>query len=125
MAVWVLRGAGVATLGFAVFHAMLPRIMDWRTDLESLFIGNRKTVYALNIAMTYLLVAMGALSVGAAPDLLATNLGRLILWGLLGFWVLRVGIQAVVYGYEWKPSYGMTAAFVAMSAAYGYALMAG
>ena len=125
MAEWVVRGTGVATLGFAVFHALIPRFMDWKTDLESLFIGNRKTVLALNIGVTYLLAAIGLLCLLAAPDLLATDVGRLVLWGLLGFWVLRTGIQAVVYGYEWKPSYAFTAAFVAMSAAYAYALFAG
>jgi hypothetical protein len=120
---WVVRGTGVATLGFAVFHAMLPRMMDWKTDLESLFIGNRKTVRALNYGITYLLLFMGLLCVFAAPDLVGTPLGRLVLWGLFGFWAVRTVIQAVVYGYEWKPSYGLTAAFVVMTAAYGYALL--
>lgn len=122
MAEWVVRGTGVATLGFAVFHALLPRMMDWKSDLESLSIGNRKTVVALNIAITYLLVFIGLLCLIAAPGLVATDLGRSVLWGLFGFWVLRTGIQAVVYGYVWKPSYGLTAAFVAMSAAYAFTL---
>lgn len=124
MTEWVVGGAGLATLGFAVFHALLPRIMDWKSDLESLNIGNRKTVRALNIGVTYLLACMGLVCVFAAPALLGTILGRLILWGLFGFWVLRTGIQAIVYGYVWKPSYGMTAMFVVMSAAYGYAIFA-
>jgi hypothetical protein len=123
MSEWIVRGAGIATLGFAVFHAMLPRMMDWKTDLESLSIGNRKTVRALNIGVTYLLIVMGLVCVLAAPALLSTVLGRGILLGLLGFWALRTAIQAVVYGYEWKPSYAMTAMFVVMTVAYGYALV--
>lgn len=122
MAEWIVRGAGAITIGFALFHALLPRFMNWSSDLESLFVGNRKTVRALNLGITYLLAAMGLLGILAARDLVATDLGRLVLGVFLGFWVFRTVIQALVYGYEWKPSYALTAVFGVMSAAYGYVL---
>jgi len=125
MSMWLVRGAGLATLCFAAYHAALPRLMNWHEDLESLYIANRKVVRALNIGVTYLLVVMGLLSLLAAPDLLSTALGRWVLWGLAGFWALRVGIQVVVFGYEWKPSYALTAAFVVMTVLYGAAVVSG
>jgi hypothetical protein len=118
MQLWLVRGAGIATLGFAVFHAFMPRFMDWKADLESLFIGNRKVVIALNVAVIYLLLAMGLLSVLAAPQLLSGGMGSWLLWGMGGFWAVRTLAQAFIFGYEWKPSYALTAVFVAVTAAY-------
>lgn len=121
MGEWLVRGAGVATLGFAAFHMFLPRFMDWKLDLVSLSIGNRKVVPTLNIAITYLLLVMGLLSVLGARELVSPGLGRWVLWGMTGFWALRTWAQAIIFGYEWKPSYGLTAAFVGVTIAYAVA----
>lgn len=121
MEAWLVRGAGAVTLGFALFHVYLPKMMEWKSDLKALGIGNQKVVPTLNIAVTYSLVLMGLLSVLATTELLAGGLGVWLLWGMAGFWAVRTWAQVFIFGFEWKPSYGLAVTFLAVTVAYGVA----
>src|SRR5437879_6273642 len=89
-------GALLVTLGLA--HATFNKRFEWGRELARLSLLNRQMflVHAFFIALT--LVMMGSVSLFYTAALLQpTPLSRIVLTGVVVFWVCRLFVQFVVY----------------------------
>lgn len=94
---------GFLLMVLAFVHIIFPKYFNWKVELKSLSIMNRQmmTVHTFFIALTVFL--MGLLCIIATKDLIETNLGKTICFGLGIFWLIRLFIQFFIYSSElWK-----------------------
>ena len=89
---------GVLTAAFAVFHLFFWKLFRWKLDLAKLSSVNRAIVQILNLCLTFTFVIFAYLSLAHTAELLATNLGRSLLFLIAVFWYLRAVEQAVFFG---------------------------
>jgi hypothetical protein len=91
----------LVTLGLV--HIIFPKYFNWQKELKLLSTINREMmiVHTFFIALTVFL--MGVLCLTCAPDLMETNLGRKISFGLGVFWLARLIAQFFGYSSQlWK-----------------------
>ena len=94
---------GVLLIALASVHIVFPRYFNWDKELKSLSLINRQmmTVHTFFIALTVFL--MGVLCLTSSAELIETNLGKKISFGLGVFWSVRLVIQFWGYSTElWK-----------------------
>ncbi|MFN7424474.1 MAG: hypothetical protein ACK5QP_13865, partial [Chitinophagales bacterium] len=77
---------GVLLITLALVHIIFPKYFNWEEELKSLSLINRQmmTVHTFFIALTVFL--MGLLCLTSAYDLIETNIGKKITFGLGIFW---------------------------------------
>jgi hypothetical protein len=112
---------GVSFVVLALIHIVFPKYFNWRKELSSLSLINRQmmTVHTLFIAV--LVFLMGLLCITSASELIETNLGRKICFGLGIFWTLRLGIQLFGYSSElWKGKTFETAVHILFLLSWAY-----
>jgi len=98
-----LKIIGFLLITLAIVHFIFPKYFNWEKELSSLSLINRQmmTVHTFFIALFVFL--MGLLCLTSSSELIETNLGKKICFGLGIFWVLRLVIQFFVYSSElWK-----------------------
>jgi len=87
----------------ASIHIVFPKYFNWKRELASLSMINREMmqVHTFFIALTVL--GMGIVCIVSAEELVATPLGKKILFGLAIFWTIRLVMQFFVYSSKlWK-----------------------
>lgn len=89
---------GFYNLGFIVFHLMFWKIFQWKKDLSSLTFINRSVMQILNLCLTFVFLVMAYVSFFHIPELVQTNLGRMLLIGFSLFWFLRMIEQVIFFG---------------------------
>jgi len=89
---------GFYNLGFVVFHLMFWKIFQWKKDLSSLTFINRSVMQILNLCLTFVFLVMAYVSFFHTPELVQTNLGRMLLIGFSLFWFLRMIEQVIFFG---------------------------
>ncbi|MGF1426661.1 hypothetical protein [Kitasatospora sp. LaBMicrA B282] len=126
-----LRLAGAALVGMGLFHAVLPRFVDWPGDLAGTSLLTRQVSYVHLFFIGLLCVLFGLLPLLLAPDLLAgTRLGTALLAGETLLWGLRWLFEFAVFSPKlWRGDAFRTVCHVALSllwgwetAVFGYAL---
>lgn len=94
---------GILLIALALVHIIFPKYFNWDEELKSLSLINRQmmTVHTFFIALTVLL--MGLLCLTSSAELIETNLGKKISFGLGIFWTIRLVIQFFGYSTDlWK-----------------------
>lgn len=94
---------GVLLIVLALVHIVFPKYFNWDKELKSLSLINRQlmTVHTFFIALTVFL--MGILCLTSSSELIGTNLGKKISFGLGIFWLARLLIQFFGYSTDlWK-----------------------
>lgn len=86
----LLTLCAVHSFAFAVFHLAFWRLFGWREQLALLSRVNRGIVQILNLRLTYVFFAIGALCLAFPQELVGTQLGRAVLLGMAGFWLARL-----------------------------------
>ena len=126
-----LRVAGVVFLALIAFNLYIPRRFDWKRDLASLSLLNRR-IFQVHAAFISIILAMfAALALLYTRPLLApTPLARAVLAGMAIFWFLRLLTQWLVY--DWSLWRGrrletivhvvFTGVWIYLTAAFTYAL---
>ena len=114
----LLVAAAIITYALAAFHAAFWVVFDWPDDLGRLTFENRAIMQALNVSLIYLLAVIASVSLFRRRDLLETSLGRLFSASVAGFWVVRLAVQAVFFGFGDPLSYVMSGLFVLMAVPY-------
>jgi hypothetical protein len=96
--VLLLRLAGASLIVLSLFHAVLWRALDWGPDVARLSPLNARVFLVHTIFIAFVLGALGLLSLGR-PDLLLarSELARLLLVGIVVFWIGRLVIQPLVF----------------------------
>ncbi|HUB08207.1 MAG TPA: hypothetical protein VMB50_14460 [Myxococcales bacterium] len=95
---WLLRAAGASLVALSFLHAALWRALHWGPESERLSPLNARVFAAHTFFVAFVLLGLGLLSF-ARPDLLLarSDLARLLLWGVVAFWLARLALQALVF----------------------------
>jgi len=90
--------AGICHFGILIASALVPKVLDWRHQLQTLTPLCRHLVWTHGAFIVLVIIGFGALSVGLATDLAAgTTLAR-CLCGFIGiFWLTRLIIQLFLF----------------------------
>jgi phosphoglycerol transferase MdoB-like AlkP superfamily enzyme len=128
----VLRLAGVSLLVLALLHAALWRTFRWGSEITRLSPINARVFVVHLIFIAFVLAALGLLSL-LRPDLLLakSDLARLLLYGIVAFWVVRLLFQPLVFDGALKEGWtshpivriGANLLWAAYVAVYGAALL--
>ncbi|WP_329316028.1 MULTISPECIES: hypothetical protein [unclassified Streptomyces] len=129
-----LRLVGLALTAMGAFHIVLPRLVDWPTDLARTSLLTRQVSYAHLFFIGLTCVLLGLLPLCYAPELLAgTSLGTALLAGQTLFWGARWAFQFVYFSPTlWRGDRFRTAGHIALAvlwtwvtAVFAYALLVG
>jgi hypothetical protein len=89
-------GALLIVLGLA--HSLFERYFKWRDELASVSLLTRQVFQVHCFFIALLLVMMGACSLFCTKALLESgSLSRVVLFGLVAFWLFRLLFQFFVY----------------------------
>ncbi len=128
----LLRAAGVSLVGLSLFHAILWRTLAWGREIERLSPLNARVFAVHTFFIAFVLGALGLLSLFAPELLLApSELARLLLAGIVAFWIARLAIQPLVFDpvmrvgwtQSWVLRTGVSLVWAAYVAIYGTALV--
>ncbi len=92
----VLMLCALHSLALAMFHAGFWTLFRWPQTLQQTTLANRAILQIVNIQLIWLFLAVAALCLVYPAELRGTALGRAVLFGMSGFWVLRL-IQQFVF----------------------------
>ena len=65
----LIRFAGVCQLGILIASALLPKVLNWRTELRQLSPLSRHVAWTHGAFIVLTTIAFGLLSLGLAPEL--------------------------------------------------------
>ncbi len=83
------------SFAFALFHVGFWKLFDWPRSLRPAGSVNVAVMQILNLRLSYVFLAVGALCLLYPADLRTTPLGRAVLLGMSGFWLGRTIEQFV------------------------------
>ncbi len=87
---------GLHSLGFAAFHVAFWALFRWPKTLASTTVANRAILQIANVQLIWVFLCIGGLCLRFPDALIQTPLGRAVMLGMSGFWVLRL-IQQFVF----------------------------
>jgi hypothetical protein len=93
---WIYAAAGY-NAALAMFHLGFWRMFRWREELPKLHAANRGVMQVLNIMLTFVFLMLSALLVLHANEVTGSRLGRSLLAGMMGFWILRAILQPIFW----------------------------
>ena len=98
-----LKAIGFILIILAIVHGVFPRHFNWQRELVSLSLVNRQMMYVHTFFIALVVLLMGILCLSSSTELIDTNLGKRICFGLGLFWTIRLIIQFFGYSSElWK-----------------------
>lgn len=90
---WLIAG-GILQLGILVASALVPQVLDWRTELRKLPPLLRQLVWVHGGFIVLTIVGLGALSLLNAKELASgTMLARSVCGFIALFWGVRLALQ--------------------------------
>ncbi|NOT87220.1 MAG: hypothetical protein HOP03_03450 [Lysobacter sp.] len=92
----ILLLCGLHSLGFAAFHIAFWALFRWPKTLASTNVANRAILQIANVQLIWIFLCIGGLCLRFPYALIHTALGRAVMLGMSGFWVLRL-IQQFVF----------------------------
>lgn len=99
-----LKSAGVMLLLLGLSHAFFGERFQWKEELERLSLLNRQIFYVHTFFIALIVVMLGVLALFYTGTLIEkTALARVVLGGIVIFWLCRLWIQ--FFGYHsslWK-----------------------
>ena len=98
-----LKIIGILLILLALLHFFFPKRFNWERELSSLSVINRQLMYIHSFFIAFVIFLMGVLCLTSASELLNTNFGKRISFGLAIFWAVRLVVQFFVYSSKlWK-----------------------
>ena len=104
---------GFFHLGFAIFHLFFWRLFNWKKDLASLSYINRPVMQILNLCLTFVFIVVAYISIFQSSELISISLGKIILFSISMFWLIRFGEQIFFFGLKGKVSVILSIMFLA------------
>lgn len=92
----ILMLCGLHSFGFAAFHIAFWALFRWPKTLASTTPANRAILQIVNIQLIWLFLCVGGLCLRFPDPLIQSGLGRAVMLGMSGFWVVRL-IQQFVF----------------------------
>lgn len=84
---------GISLVILGLLHIIFPWYFNWETELSRLSLVNRQVMQVHTFFIALIVLLMGILCLLAPRQLLETELGHLISFGLAIFWTTRLVIQ--------------------------------
>ncbi len=101
--------AGAYNIGFGIFHLYFPKLFHWDRTMPRMDPMNRGVFLALHwMLMLVFVMVGGALLLGAGGP----ETSRVLLVGGAVFWVVRAGLQPVLWPFQSSFAYKMFAIFL-------------
>ena len=98
-----LKIIGILLISLSFVHVLFPKYFNWKNELKSLSLINRQMMQIHTIFIAFIVLIMGVLCLTSSRELVNTDLGKRISFGLGLFWGLRLIIQFIGYSPElWK-----------------------
>jgi len=98
-----LKIVGFILIVLAFVHIIFPRYFSWKEQLKSLTLINKQLMYVHTFFIAITTLLMGVLCLLCAKDLVRTDFGQKIAFGLALFWIMRLFFQFFVYSKElWR-----------------------
>ena len=122
--------AGILHLLIPIASALVPSVLDWRSELRSLTKLTRQLVWVHGVFIVLTIVGFGAISIVARRELASgTMLARAVCAFVAVFWLCRLGVQFFVFdarpfltkAYLKLGYHGLTIVFLILVATYGFA----
>ncbi|MGX5730872.1 hypothetical protein ACWKWK_10115 [Pseudoxanthomonas beigongshangi] len=92
---WLVRLAGVHSLGFALFHLGFWKLFRWKEELAKVGFATRAITQILNLRLIYLFLGVGVACFAFTGELQHSGLGRAMLAFMVLFWAGRTIEQFV------------------------------
>jgi quinol-cytochrome oxidoreductase complex cytochrome b subunit len=94
----MIRTAGLLHFGILIASALVPQVLDWRSELRKLCPLTRQLVWVHGIFIVLTIVGMGLIaSLQPAPLANATALARCLCGFIAVFWGARLCLQFVLF----------------------------
>ena len=84
---------GISLVILGLLHIIFPWYFNWETELSRLSLVNRQVMQVHTFFIALIVLLMGILCLLAPRQLLETEFGHLISFGLAIFWTTRLVIQ--------------------------------
>jgi hypothetical protein len=130
----LLRLGGVLHFLILFASALVPRVLNWKTELASLHPFLRRLFWVYGVFIVLTIVGFGAISMTCAEELAGGSLlARSFCAFVAVFWAVRLAVQFFVFDARpflthWflRAGYhGLTALFLALIAIYAWVLARG
>ena len=128
----LLRLGGVLHFVILIASALVPRVLNWKTELALLHPFMRRLFWVYGVFIVLTVVGFGAISLLGAAELASGSLLARSFCGFVSaFWIARLAVQFFVFDARpflthWflKAGYhGLTVLFVALIAIYTWVLL--
>jgi hypothetical protein len=93
---WIYAAAGY-NVALAVLHVGFWRMFRWREELPKLHPANRGVMQVMNIMLSVFFLLMAGLQILRADEVVTSPLGRTLMAGLMGFWLIRAALQPLFF----------------------------
>jgi hypothetical protein len=124
---------GVCHFGILIASALVPRVLDWKGELQRLSPLSRHLIWTHGAFIVLTIVAFGLISVTNAYDLTSgSRLSRSVCGFIAAFWLARLGIQLFLF--DARPFlkhavlklgyHGLTVVFTYLGVVYAWAAVA-
>ena len=98
-----LKVIGSLLIILASIHIFFPKYFDWKNGLKSLNLINKQMMIVHTFFIALIIFLMGLLCLTSTTELIETNLGKKIAFGLGVFWIMRLFFQFFIYSSKlWK-----------------------
>lgn len=87
----------------ASVHCFFPKYFNWKEEQKSMSLINRQIMNVHTFFIAFVVFLIGLLCFTSATDLIQTELGKTISFGLGVFWATRLFFQLFIYSPKlWK-----------------------
>lgn len=92
-----LKIIGILLMLLALIHVFFPGYFKWKTEFSVVSVINRQMMYVHTFFIALTVFLIGLLCFSSSSEMVSTNLGRKISFGLCVFCFTRLVIQFVGY----------------------------
>lgn len=96
----VIRLGGVLNSLLAVFHVFFWKLFNWSESLSCLDMDQQAIMQVLNIHVAFTLGFFGFVSILYPQRLMDSKMGRMVLWMIALFYLLRSVNQVIFWDYS-------------------------
>jgi hypothetical protein len=92
-----LKIIGVLLIVLAFLHIGFSKYFNWKEELSTLSLINQQMMKVHTFFIAFVVFLIGVICFTSTKEIIETNLGRKIAFGLSLFWFVRLVFQFLVY----------------------------
>ena len=111
------------SFALALFHIAFWRLFRWPATLRETTFANRAILQIANVQLIWVFLGVAALCLWFPAELRGTGLGRAVLAGMSGFWIVRLIQQAVFLRVNHPLVHALSVVFAVGAALFAWPLL--